>query len=66
MKLIIDRFENGWCICEYEAGKTLDLPSALLPPGAKEGDVLRISIDHSETENSKKYAEELRKKLFNR
>ncbi len=64
MKLIIDRFENEWCVCEYEVGKTLDLPRALIPSDAKEGDVLRISIDKSETENRKEYAEQLRKKLF--
>lgn len=66
MKLIIDRLENEWCVCEYEAGKTLDLPRGLLPPDAKEGNVLTIAIDQKETNNRKDYAEQLRKKLFER
>ena len=66
MTLIIDRFEGDMCVCEYEAGKTLDLPRELIPPNAKEGDALCISIDQSKTASQKNKAEELRKKLFNR
>lgn len=66
MKLIIDRFENEWCVCEYEAGKTLNFPRGLLPADAKEGDALCIEIDRNETKNQKEYAEQLRKKLFGR
>ena len=66
MQLIIDRFEGEWCICEYEAGKTLDMPRALIPIHAKEGEVLCISIDEQKTNTQKGYAEQLRKRLFDR
>ncbi len=66
MKLVIDRFEGEWCVCEYEAGKTLDIPCDLLPKDAKEGDTLCISIDRTETKTQKEYAEQLRKRLFDR
>lgn len=64
MRLTIDRFEGDFCVCEYEEGKTLDIPRTLVPKQAHEGDVLKITIDTIETEARKKYAEDLRKKLF--
>lgn len=66
MQLIIDRFENDFAVCEYEEGKTLDLPRDLLPANAKEGDVLRILIDEQATNERKNYAETLRSRLFHR
>ena len=66
MQLIIDRFEGEVAVCEYEKGKTLDLPTALLPADAKEGDVLRLTVDREATEQQKNYAESLRKRLFHR
>lgn len=66
MQLIIDRFEGEFAVCEYEKGKTLDLPTALLPADAKEGDVLRLTVDREATEQQKNDAESLRKRLFHR
>lgn len=66
MQLIIDRFEGELAVCEYEKGKTLDLPTALLPADAKEGDVLRLTVDHEATQQQKNDAESLRKRLFHR
>ncbi len=66
MKLIIDRLEDGWAVCEYAEGKTIDLPVLLLPPEAKEGDVLRLVVDTETTTSRKRRAEELRKQLFKR
>ena len=66
MQLIIDRFEGDFAVCEYEKGKTLDLPTALLPADAKEGDVLRLTVDREATEQQKNDAESLRKRLFHR
>ncbi len=66
MRLIIDRFEGDFAVCEYEKGKTLDLPAGLLPADAKEGDVLRLTVDHEATERRKSDAESLRKRLFHR
>lgn len=66
MKLTIDRIEGEWAVCEYEKGKTVNLPSALLPADAKEGDVLRLSVDREATDDQKARAEDLRNRLFHR
>lgn len=66
MKLTIDRIEGEWAVCEYEKGKTVDLPSALLPADAREGDVLRLIVDRETTDERKARAEELRNRLFHR
>ena len=66
MKLTIDRMEGDWVVCEYEKGKTLNLPAALLPADAREGDVLRLTVDRESTDERKARAEELRNRLFRR
>lgn len=54
--LIIDRFEGDLAVLEYEQGKTFNLPRCLLPPEAKEGAVVRITvaIDAEESARRKK------------
>lgn len=66
MKLTIDRLEGEWVVCEYEKGKTLNLPTALLPADAREGDVLRLTVDREATDERKERAEALRNRLFHR
>lgn len=66
MKLTIDRIEEEWAVCEYEKGRTLNLPTALLPADAREGDVLRLIVDREGTDERKARAEELRNRLFRR
>ncbi|GAW94350.1 DUF3006 domain-containing protein [Calderihabitans maritimus] len=63
--LVIDRFEGDMAVIEYN-GKTFDLPRSLLPEEAKEGDVLKISIeiDKEETEKRRKKIEKLMDELF--
>lgn len=48
---VIDRFEGEMAVIEYQGG-TFELPRNLLPPQAKEGDMLRfdITVDEEETE----------------
>ena len=70
MKVIIDRFEGNFAVCEKEDRKMLDIQREKVPNTAKEGDVLniindRITIDHDETEKRKKEIEELTKDLWN-
>ena len=50
MRVTIDRFEGGFAVVETGCGTTADMPLLLLPEGAKEGDVLDISILREETE----------------
>lgn len=40
---VIDRFENGWAVIEYDR-KTFNLPRQLVPPDAVEGDVVDITV----------------------
>lgn len=48
MKVVIDRFENGFAIVELPDMTTEHIPLKLLPY-AKEGDVVSIEIDKIET-----------------
>ncbi|MBR6619711.1 MAG: DUF3006 domain-containing protein [Clostridia bacterium] len=62
-KLIVDRIEDGFAVCENENGEMIELDFFYLPYGAKEGSVL--------VENNGLYElcpeeeNERREKLFN-
>ena len=69
MKVIIDRFEGDYAVCEKEDCKMIDIKIELLPKEAKENDVLdiqgdKITIDIKETEKRKKEISELTKDLW--
>lgn len=64
MKWIIDRIENGTAVCEIEDCGTIDVILKALPKEVKEGDVLNISVDSTETENRKKKINKLMNDLF--
>ena len=65
MKFIIDRIEQDTAIVELESGEILSLPYALLRPlQAKEGDVLRLSIDQEETAKRRGRVSSLLKDIF--
>lgn len=54
MKVIIDKFEGMFAVCEKEDRQMLDIEKFKIPSAAKEGDVLnlvndRITIDLEET-----------------
>ncbi|QNB44998.1 DUF3006 family protein [Thermanaerosceptrum fracticalcis] len=58
MKVIIDRFEGPFAVCEDEERKMINIEKEKLPKEAKEGSVLiiqgdEIEIDYNETENRK-------------
>jgi len=69
MKVIIDRFEGDFAVCEKEDRQMLDIKRNKIPSSAKEGDVLditndQITIDFKETEKRRKEIEELTKDLW--
>ncbi|WP_097027685.1 DUF3006 domain-containing protein [Clostridium peptidivorans] len=66
MKVIIDRFEGNFAVCETEDKTMVDIPRGILPEEAKEGHVLTISIsiDAEETEKRKKIIEDLTKDIW--
>jgi len=62
MQVIIDRFEAEFAVIELENKETVDVPAVLFP-GAKEGDVIDITINHEETNKRKKNIAKLFNKL---
>ncbi len=42
--LIIDRFEEGFAVCDYN-GELICVPISMLAKNAREGDVLRLNGD---------------------
>ena len=69
-KLIIDRFEGTYAICEDQEKKMFAISLNELPQGAKPGDVLQISgagelsVDQEETRRRRKKMAGLQSKLF--
>jgi len=69
MKVIIDRFEGKYAVCQEENMNMVNIEKTRLPEGAKEGDVLLvlngiISIDKEETDRLKKQIEKLSKDIW--
>ena len=64
-RLTIDRFEGAWAVVEY-AGETFDIPRSLLPPHAREGDVVTVAfeVDESETAKRRERVQRLVDELF--
>lgn len=64
MKVIIDRFESDYAVCERENGEFINIEKNKVPKEAKEGDVLviennKIMIDKDETKKRKEEIEEI-------
>lgn len=69
MEAVIDRFEEGFAVCEKEDGTMININRILIPKEAKEGDVLIIDEDNiqigiNETLKRKKGIELLTKDLW--
>ncbi len=64
MKWIVDRIEGDNAVVELEDGKTADIPLILLPENIREGTVINVSADKSETEKRRENIDSLAKKLF--
>lgn len=69
MKVIIDRFEGAYAICEKESGEMSKIEKSKLPTGVSEGDVIiingdNITIDRDETQKRKDRIEKLLGKLW--
>jgi hypothetical protein len=69
MKVVIDRFEGDFAICEKDDRKIINIKRANIPKDAKEGDVLdvkgdAITIDFIETANRNKSVKKLMDELW--
>lgn len=63
MDWIIDRIEGKMAAAECK-GAILNVPISFLPDGVKEGDIIELNINSSETEARRKKAKDLMDKLF--
>ena len=61
--LIIDRFEGNFAVVETDSGM-INVPRFDLPDGAKEGDVLLLSVDSDGTASRKKRIDGMMNSLF--
>lgn len=69
MKVVLDRFEGEYAICENEAEEMIRIEKSRLPEGVVEGDVLivvgdDIVIDRDETQKRKVRIEKLMGELW--
>lgn len=66
MRVIIDRFEKDFAVCEKEDMTMIDISRSRLPKEAKEGDILVVEEDSIiiDVEATKVRREEL-ERLFN-
>lgn len=53
MKVIVDRFEGEFAVCEKENLEMIDIDKKKLPAGVKEGDVLIINGENIKIDNEK-------------
>lgn len=63
MKIIIDRFEGEYAVCELPDGSFVQIPAAVLP-GAHEGDVAEIRICGEDTKRRRDVIEEKARRMF--
>ena len=69
MRVIIDRFEGEYAVCEKDDRTMINIKKSRLPANAKEGDVLVITgdvikFDTTETLKRKRESEKLIDELF--
>jgi hypothetical protein len=69
MKATIDRFEGRFAVLELENGQIQNIARSLLPPCAREGDVLDIvdgffHLDSCETKKTKEEIEKLMEEVW--
>lgn len=65
MRIIIDRFEGEFALCETENDKILNVPIEIFE-NAHEGDVFDIVFNSNETEKRKSSAKSRLNDLFSR
>lgn len=69
MRVVIDRFEENYAVCENEDRTMINLEKKLLPSGVKEGDILvlqdgTILIDKTATQKRKNEIDDLMEDMW--
>ena len=63
MKMVVDKIEEGIATVELENGEILNVSSKFID-GAKEGDIVEVTVNKKETIKRKKKIEDFVNKLF--
>lgn len=63
MEVIVDRFEGEYAIVEVSVGQFVQMPKVLVN-GAKEGDVIKITVDKEASQKRKENIQNLMNNLF--
>ena len=66
MKFTIERIEASYAVIELEDRRLIHLPLEIIPPQAREGDILQIAILTEETLSRRKEMEDKFQKLLKR
>lgn len=71
MKVIVDRFEGDYAVCEREDQVMINIEKTKLPEGVKEGDILfledkRVIVDGKETMSRRKRIDEMMRNLWDK
>ena len=64
MKYIIDRFEGDFAIVELSDETLVNIPKSAIPPDAKEGSVIDVTVDKDSTAARTKKINNLMGDLF--
>lgn len=64
MKFTIDRFEEDFAIVELEDKTMIEIPRIIIPKEAKEGDIILLSIEETETEERRERIQSKFDRLF--
>ena len=64
MRVVIDRIEEDVAIMEKDDGSFAEMSKRLIPPEAKEGDILRITVDTQSTVDRKEEITALMEELW--
>lgn len=64
MKYVIDRFEGEFAVVELENKKFANIPHEAIPPEAKEGDIILVTIDNQHTKEQKEKIKKMMENLW--
>lgn len=64
MRYTIDRFEENFAVVELEDKKFVNVPREVVPPEAKEGDIIFSTVDNAGTKEQRKKIEEIMKTMW--
>lgn len=64
MRVTIDRFEGNFAVVELDNRETVNMPKVLVPEGAKEGDIIEITINEAITRERRQKMENKMKDLW--